>query len=377
MTRRIVFVTGTRADFGLMRAPLDKICADPELALSILATGMHFSAAHGATIAEVEGSGIPIRARVPVEMAPATGATMARGIGAMVSAFTDALEDDRPDIVLLLGDRGEMLAGAIAALHLNIAVAHIHGGERSGTVDEPVRHAISKLSHIHITATAEARDRLIGMGERAEAVHVTGAPGLDAMAETPARDRAAVMRGHGLDTARRFALVIYHPVLQTATEAGREAAIVLDAVLASGCQALVLMPNADAGSDAVRSALEERRSNADVTLVTHLPRVDFIAAMAVADVMVGNSSAGIIEAASFGTPVVNIGSRQSLRARNANVIDVDVEDSAIAHGIARAIGHGRFPACNIYGDGHASARIVNVLKGVVLGPELMMKTNAY
>ena len=377
MTRRIVYVTGTRADFGLMRATLLALNADPALSVSVVATGMHFSTAHGETIREVEASGLPILARVPVPVMPATGATMARGIGVMVTAFTDALEVERPDIVLLLGDRGEMLAGAIAALHLNIAVAHIHGGERSGTVDEPVRHAISKLSHLHLTATADARARLIKMGENAADVHVTGAPGLDGLTDGPPAARNEVMAAYGLDPAQSVALMVYHPVLQVADKAGAEAAMVLDAVIASGAQALVLMPNADAGSDAVRAALEARRDRQGVKLLTHLERPAFIAAMATADVMVGNSSAGIIEAASFGTPVVNIGSRQRLRERNANVVDVDAEPDAILKAIADGLGESRRTAANVYGDGHAAERIVAVLKNTQLGPEIMMKTNAF
>lgn len=377
MTRRIVYVTGTRADFGLMRGALLALNADPALSVSVLATGMHFSAAHGETIREVEASGLPVLARVPVPVTPATGATMARGIGVMVGAFTDALESDRPDIVLLLGDRGEMLGGAIAALHLNIAVAHIHGGERSGTVDEPVRHAISKLSHLHLTATADARTRLIKMGENPAYVHCTGAPGLDGVADGQRVGRNEVMAAHGLDPAQPVALMVYHPVLQVADQAGAEATMVLDAVIASGAQALVLMPNADAGSDAVRAALEARSEDAGVRLLTHLERPAFIAAMATVDVMVGNSSAGIIEAASFGTPVVNIGSRQRLRERNRNVTDVDADPALLRSAIAGALGNGTYDIANVYGDGHANERIVEILREAPLGPEIMMKTNAY
>jgi GDP/UDP-N,N'-diacetylbacillosamine 2-epimerase (hydrolysing) len=375
--RRIVYVTGTRADFGLMRATLLAIDADPALSVLVLATGMHFSAAHGDTIREVEAAGLPIVGRVPVPVAPATGATMARGIGAMVTAFTDALQAASPDIVLLLGDRGEMLAGAIAALHLNIVVAHVHGGERSGTVDEPVRHAISKLSHLHLTATEEARARLVAMGEAPANIRVTGAPGVDGLTDGAPFNRAATMTGHGLDPAQPVGLVVYHPVLQVADRAGEEAAVVVDAVLECGMQALVLMPNADAGSDAVRAALETRRDRAGVALLTHLPRPDFIAAMATADVMVGNSSAGIIEAASFGTPVINIGSRQRLRERNANVIDVEAEPAAVRAAIGASLSAGRHPVANVYGDGHAAARIVAALRDAPIGQEMMMKTNAY
>lgn len=372
MTRKILYISGTRADFGLMRRTLEAIHVAPGLSLAVVATGMHLSATHGDTIREIEASGLPLVARVPVATEPATGATMARGIGAMIAAFTDVLEAERPDIVLLLGDRGEMLAGAIAAIHLGVAVAHVHGGERSGTVDEPVRHAVSKLAHIHLAATEGARERLVRMGEDPANVHVTGAPGLDGLTEGIRADRTAVAARHELDASRPFALMVYHPVLQEAASAGAEAALVLDTILAAGMQALVLMPNADAGSDGVRAALKTR-CGPGVALATHLGREAFLDAMAAADVMVGNSSAGIIEAASFGTPVVNVGTRQNLRERNANVVDVPAEAQAIGAALARE----RSLPANVYGDGRAAARIVAALRTAVLDAGLMAKANGY
>lgn len=375
--RRIVYVSGTRADFGLMQSTLARIHADARLELGVLATGMHLSAAHGGTLREIEASGLPLVGTVPVDLEPPTGATMARNIGHMLAAFVPLLERTRADIVLLLGDRGEMLAGALAAIHLNVPVAHIHGGERSGTVDEPVRHAISKLSHFHFTATADARERLVRMGELPERVWVTGAPGLDGLRELGGRGRAELARGAGLDPARPVALLVFHPVLQEAAAAGAQAAAVVDSLKARGVQVLALLPNADAGSAAIRELLLARRDAGDLHLATHLPRPDFVAWMAAADVLVGNSSAGIIEAATFGTPVVNIGMRQNLRERNANVTDCAAEPAAIAAAIEAALRHGRYAARNVYGDGAAGARIVELLAGVPLGPQVLMKTNAY
>ncbi len=373
--RRIAYVSGTRADFGLMSRTLAAIDAARDLDLGLVVTGMHLSPDHGHTIDEISAAGLRIAARVPIALVPASGATMARGIGTMISAFVDQFEVERPDIVLLLGDRGEMLAGALAALHLNIAVAHIHGGERSGTVDEPVRHAISKLSHIHMTATEQARDRLIRMGEHPERVHVTGAPGLDAFAALSLPTRETVAKTHDLDPSKPLALMVFHPVLQEAASAGSDAAAILTALAATGCQTLALMPNADAGSVAVRAALEAARSRPELTLLAHLPRPSFVAAMAVADVMVGNSSAGIIEAASFGTPVVNVGRRQHLRERNDNVRDTDVAGAQSA--ISAALAGGRYARRNIYGRGDAADRIVSVLRESVLDSALMNKVNQY
>lgn len=375
--RKICYISGTRADFGLMRSTLTAIRDHAKLELSIIVTGMHLSPQHGDTVKEIEAADLTIAAEVPVPMTPATGATMARNIGAMTTAFTDALESLHPDIVLLLGDRGEMLAGAIAGLHLNIPVAHIHGGELSGTVDEPVRHAISKLSHLHFTATAASRERLIRMGEAATSIHVTGAPGLDGLADEPFGDRLTVARQHGLNADRPFALMVYHPVLQEADTAGADARALLDALHKAGVQVLALMPNADGGSEAVRRVLTEAHGQKGVTVRTHLARPDFIAAMAHADLMIGNSSAGIIEAASFGTPVINVGRRQNLRERNANVRDVMAEPAALAEAITAALARGRFTVKNVYGDGRTSERIADLLAATPLNAALMMKVNGY
>lgn len=375
--RRVCYISGTRADFGLMRSTLQTLRDHLELDLAVIATGMHLSPWYGNTVEEIEAAGLRIAARVPVPLEPATGATMARNIGTMITAFVDALESERPEVVLLLGDRGEMLAGALAAIHLNIPVAHVHGGERSGTVDEPVRHAISKLSHLHFAATAEARERLIRMGESPAHVHVTGAPGLDGLTDGDPPPRDEVMRLHGLDPARPFALMVYHPVLQEAETAARDARDLLETLHGAGLQVLALMPNADAGSEGVRAVLSEARGAPDLTVRTHLARPAFVAAMAHADLMAGNSSAGIIEAASFGTPVLNVGTRQNLRERNANVLDAPVEAAALAAGVTELLARGRLAPANVYGDGRAGERIARLLATEPLDASLLMKVNGY
>lgn len=375
--RRICYITGTRADFGLMQATLEAIHADAGLSLGILATGMHLDPAYGLTIEEIRATGLPIIGEAPVSLTPATGATMARGIGVMLNGFVDHLERERPDLVLLLGDRGEMLAGALAAIHLNIPVAHIHGGERSGTVDEPIRHAVSKLSHLHLTTTVAARERLIRMGEREDRVFVCGAPGIDRLAETPRPSREAICADYGFDPAAPLALLAMHPVLQDAERAGDDAALLTERLLNAGLQVVAVMPNSDAGSDGIRAAMAAARDQRGLVIETHLPRDRFVACMAAADIFAGNSSSGIIEAGTFGTPVINVGSRQRLRERNANVIDIDCTLQAIDEAITTALAHGRFAPVNIYGDGRAAERIVAVLRDTPLDAELMRKINVY
>ncbi len=375
--RRVLYISGTRADFGLMRRTLAAIDQSIELELGVLVTSMHLDPAYGETVREIEDAGFAIIERVPVPLSPTTGATMARGLGKMVSAFTDAILDWGPDLILLLGDRGEMLAGAICGLHLNVPVVHIHGGERSGTIDEALRHAISKLSHIHLPATQESAERIAAMGEERTQIHVVGAPGLDGLTETDTSGFAEFLATTGLDPERPFALVVFHPVVQEDRACDSQMETILDALRHAGIAALALQPNADAGSEAIRSVLARRARPGEVAVLRHLERGQFVGAMARCAVMVGNSSAGIIEAASFGTPVVNIGSRQNLRERNPNVRDVSVERDEIAQAIAAALKGGRFSPDNRYGDGQTAVRIVRLLETLSLEREVLDKVNSY
>jgi GDP/UDP-N,N'-diacetylbacillosamine 2-epimerase (hydrolysing) len=374
--RKILYISGTRADFGLMRASLLAIDADPDLDLCVIATGMHLDPDYGETWREIAQSGLTLAARLPVPMSPPTGATMARAVGQMTHDLVAQMEQIAPDIVLVLGDRGEMLAAAIAAIHLNIPVAHIHGGERSGTVDEAVRHAITKLSHIHFTATQEAQNRIIALGERADCVYVTGAPGLDGLSTAPARPREVVLSGLGFDVNRPVALMLFHPVLQDAADMAAKTRAIFDGLQNAGWQSLALMPNADAGSDIIRDTYASHAPYGMQTRV-HLPRAEFVEIMAVVDAMIGNSSSGIIEAASFGTPVLNIGSRQNLRERNANVTDLPEDATQIATALQQIAQSPRPRPHNIYGNGDAAARIVRFLKAHPLGPDLMNKVLTY
>ncbi len=374
--RRILYLTGTRADFGLMRSTLERIDAHPELELGLLVTGMHLDVHYGDTLREVEASGLPIVARVPVRLRSDDGAAMARAIATELLGAVETLEAFRPDLLLLLGDRGEMLAGAIAALHLNISIVHLHGGERSGTVDEPVRHAISKLAHYHFTATTGARERLLRMGEREANVFVTGAPGLDGLSEVEVPPRETLLGEAGFDPARPVALVVFHPVVQQADEAAEQMQALLSGLsVIPGLQALLLMPNADAGGEAIRAVIAS--AEGAFRVVNHLPREQFCHWLARADVMVGNSSSGVIEAASFDTPVVNVGDRQQGRERSANLVDVAVDNAAIAAAVDGALARGRHPVSNVYGDGHAGERIVELLTTLPLTPELLLKCNVY
>ena len=375
--RRVVYLSGTRADFGLMRSTLQRIATTAGLGLEVLVTGTHLSAMHGNTVEEIRSAGLTICAEIPLDMQTRTGTSMALCLAECLRGVSMELTRQRPDLLLLLGDRGEMLAGAIAALHLGIACVHVHGGERSGTVDESVRHAISKLSTHHFVATPGSARRLVSMGEDPARIHVTGAPGLDGLEECARFSRQACLTALQLAPGTRFALSLFHPVVQQAAEACGQMQAIQEAVQHVGLPVLWLEPNADAGSPAVLRALDLGISPAGSRRVTHLPRPLFLAALRHCEVLVGNSSAGIIEAASFGTPVVNIGDRQRLRERNANTIDVPAEAMAVEAAVRHALRTGHGPCDNIYGDGRAGERIADLLASLPLDRALLEKVNTY
>lgn len=375
--RRIIYLSGTRADFGLMQCTLEAIDASHGLELHVVVTGMHLSERFGMTVREIEAAGLNIAARVPVNIEESTGAAMARNLALTLSGCVDAFQSLKPDIVMLLGDRGEMLAGALAAIHLGIPIVHIHGGERSGSVDEPVRHAISKLAHFHFTSTEDARQRLIRMGEQDNHIWVVGAPGLDGLEDIVIPSRSVLLESLRFDPARPVALLVHHPVVQDASVMALEIQAILDGLFECGCQVVALAPNSDAGGEHMRDVLLNAEKHPDFRLIAHFCRETFVSWMSVVDLMIGNSSAGIIEAGSFGTPVINIGFRQNLRERNPNVTDVAQADKSLPNVISSVLNHGRLQPRNVYGDGATAARIVALLASVPLDSHTLRKFNVY
>lgn len=374
-TRKIIYLSGTRADFGLMQATLQRLAAVADLSVAV--TGMHLHTDFGSTVDEIRATSLRICGEIPTDTASRTPEGMSASIGQCILGMTTLLQRERPDILLLLGDRGEMLAGAIAALHLGIVCVHIHGGERTGTVDEPVRHAISKLSHYHLVATEESRERLIRMGESPARIQVTGAPGLAgimALADLPLADCTTALK---LPSVSPFVLAIFHPVVQQAGDAYDQTRAILLALQRTGLPVVWIEPNSDAGSHEIHRALADVALPDGSTRIRHLQRTLFCAAMKHCVVMVGNSSAGIIEAASFGTPVVNIGDRQRLRERNSNVQDVSPDADAIREAIEHSLVHGKWPCNNRFGDGSADRRISDMLMAFFLDRSVLEKTNAY
>lgn len=375
--RKIIYVTGTRADYGLMRELLKRLDNAEDFELSLCVTGMHLSSLYGKTINEIDADKFRICGTIPVEVEDTTHASMAKSIGYELIGMTQIFELERPDVILLLGDRGEMLAGALAAVHLNIPVVHLHGGERSGTVDEMIRHAISKLSHFHFVATKASRDRLIKMGEKEDTVSVVGAPGLDEILQyQPSKVDSFYLR-YGFDAAKKTALLIYHPIVQEYHDLKAQFHNVLNAALTEGLQVICLEPNSDAGGQLIREALQHYVTNPDVSIIKHMERADFIDCLAFVDVMLGNSSSGIIEAASFNLVVVNVGNRQNLRECGDNVIHTGVTLESVRSGLQEALTRKERQYKNVYGDGQTSERCYQLLKTINLDPQILNKSNGY
>lgn len=377
--RKVCYVSGTRADFGLMASTLTMLNDHPKVDLSICVTGMHLSAKYGYTIDEIAGQGFKICGRIPVEMEETSLKNMGKAIGIEIIGMIDVFAVEQPDIVLLLGDRGEMLAGAIAALHLNIPIIHIHGGVRSGTVDEPVRHAISKLSHYHFVGTEESRLRLIKMGEYPENVFNTGTPSLDDIVRLTPTSKKALCEEVGFDSTRPIGVLVFHPIVQEINSLGDQMRQVMSGALDASLQLqlVCLTANADAGGDLINQVLTEYRDRADVRIITHMSRHKYLSWLAAADVMIGNSSSGIVEATSLKLMSVNIGSRQNMRERNENVIDVGLAPSAITDAIQRALVIGKRDWHNVYGDGQSDVRITELVVTLPLTEDLLAKSNSY
>lgn len=364
-------VTTSRADFSHLYWPLRELAAHPEVELGVFALGPHLSPEFGATIAEIEREGFPIKSRIECLLSSDTDTGMAKTIGIAILGLADALTAWRPDLLLLIADRYEMLAPASVALALRIPVAHIEGGEVSqGAIDDYVRNALTKLAHLHFTSTETARRRVVAMGEEPWRVHRAGAPSLDHIRRSNLLDRPAIETRLGLTLASPTLLALWHPVtIHRDTNAEADAFFAAMGRIAG--QLLFVYPNADSGSYAL---IERTRALAAIRANTHifvnLDAVTYWSLLGQVDVMVGNSSSGIMEAASFALPVVNVGMRQQGRERALNIIDAPAESDAICTAIDRTLSPAfRASVCgmaNPYGDGTAAGTIVQTLTSVPL-----------
>jgi UDP-hydrolysing UDP-N-acetyl-D-glucosamine 2-epimerase len=337
----IAVITGSRADYGLQYWLIDAIHGAADISLQLIVTGSHLSQQFGHTADQISRDGFPIAARVPMIAEDDSEWAMARSTGEGVIGMADALNGLQPDLVVLAGDRFEILAAAQSAMLMGIPIAHLHGGEvTEGAVDESIRHAVSKMSAVHFVSAEPYRQRLIRMGEAPDRVHVVGAPGLDHFLRTELPSRAELLASVGLDAARPFLLVTYHPATRGAGSPVEAVQHLLDALERfPDYQLLITKANADAGGRAINGVLEAYagRHSSRVALVASLGTARYLSAVTHAAALVGNSSSALIEAPAVGTPTVNVGPRQQGRLRAATVVDCDESADAIAEAIARVL----------------------------------------
>lgn len=373
MKRRIGIVTVARSDYGVYLPLLRKIDAHNNLELLLYASGAHLLEKFGNTITMIEDDGFSIAAKIPMLSKGDTPFDVAHAMGVGTQNFARVFRDNPPDILVVLGDRYEMHAVAVAAIPYQIPIAHIHGGELTyGALDDYFRHSLTKFSHLHFASTAVYAKRIIQMGEESWRVTVSGAPGLDDILQKPRLSKSELTTAYGIDLSKPTLLVTFHPVTMEYEYTEEYITNLLNALAHfSEYHVIFTYPNEDAGSAIIIKEIESyvrHHSNADV--VKNFGHKGYVSMMEYAVAMVGNSSSGIVEAASLKLPVVNIGTREDGRVRNANVIDVGYSVDEIAAGINKAVSpkfcDSLTDLVNLYGDGRASERIVNILATVDL-----------
>ena len=371
--RRICVVTGTRAEYGLLRWVIDGIEKSPTLDLQLVATGMHLSPEFGLTYSEIEDDGYTIDAKVEMLLDSDTAAGASKSIGLGLIGFADVFERLRPDLLLLLGDRFEILAAASAALVARIPIAHLHGGETTlGAFDEAIRHAVTKMSHLHFVAAEPYRKRVIQLGEHPDRVHLVGGLGVDAIHQVMLLDRAALEASLDFRFGARNLLVTFHPVTLSSQSVEQQ----IDELLAAldelrDTQLIITLPNADnGGRNFIRRLKAFVAEHNNAKAYASLGQQRYLSCLKFVDAVVGNSSSGLAEAPSMGVATVNIGDRQRGRLRASSVVDCEPDRYDILRAIeeiySAAFRSKLSAVVNPYGDGGASQAIVRVLETVSL-----------
>ncbi len=378
-TRRIAVVTTSRADWGHLVWPLRLLDQAEDIEVELLVGGAHLDSRFGHTIDAIKAAGFEVAAEVPFLPDDDSDRGMGEGIGRAVIGFTEALSTLRPDLLLIIADRYEMLAPAAAAMALRIPIAHIEGGEISeGAIDQQVRDALTKMSHLHLVPTEEAARRVISMGEESWRVSVSGAPSLDHLRHSELPSREAVEAAIGMSLDSPPVIVAFHPVTMH-RDTTDEAEIFFEAMRQVAHPLVFCFPNADAGYQRVIELAEGICSNReDAKLRVNLDHLVYWALLREGGMLAGNSSSGIMETASVELPTLNVGIRQKGRMRAGNVIDVEPSVPAILSGVEQAMSD-EFRSSlqgmvNPYGDGHAAERILEVLSSCPIDDRLRIKS---
>ena len=380
-TRHIAVLTGKRGGYGAMKPMLKLIDADPALKLSLIVTDQHTNPNFGATMAEVEKD-FEIVAAVDMEQRDGGGQARAQAIGVCLTKMAQVLKDLRPDILLLYGDRGEVIGTAIAALHLGIPIAHLQGGDISGNIDELIRHAVTKLSHLHFASNLESATRILKLGEEPWRVYVVGDNHIDQIVARDYTDEETLRQRYAIAPLEKPIIVLQHPETTRKRDNYADMQGTVEAVLSLGRRTLIIYPCSDQGYEEVVRAIEMGRGLPGVSIHHNIEAEDFWGLLSMAAVLVGNSSAGLIETPYLHIPAINLGKRQKGRRRAENVISSEFGKEAVAACLEKALNDPEFArsvqqCSQPFGDGQAYKRIVAALKTISLDEKLLNKGITY
>jgi UDP-hydrolysing UDP-N-acetyl-D-glucosamine 2-epimerase len=369
--KKIAIITATRAEYGLLRPLIDLVHNDPELELQLLVTGAHLSPNHGNTWQQIEADGFPITKKVEILLASDTPVAVSKALGLAQISFAEAFEELTPDIAIILGDRYEMLAIASSALMFNIPIAHLHGGELTyGAIDDSIRHAITKMSSLHFTSTEEYRKRVIQMGEAPESVFNTGAIGLDNIRNLKLYNRQELESAIGTKLKKRNFIITYHPETRNNESITHQMDQLLSALNGYDDDTLLLFTgaNADAHGNEINTILKQFVAShpGNALFFDSLGQLRYLSCLKHFDMVIGNSSSGIIEAPSFRIPVVNIGNRQAGRIMAANILNCEnIKEEitkAIKTGLSDSFQKSIEDLKSPYGEGNAAPQILGIIK---------------
>ncbi|MBS6702384.1 MAG: UDP-N-acetylglucosamine 2-epimerase (hydrolyzing) [Clostridiales bacterium] len=379
--KKLMFITGSRGEWGYIRPILNLLNQHEEAKAVLVVTNMHLLPSYGNSYKEIEHDGFHIDYKVHMSLDGYSHYTQAKSLGIFLNSLPDIIEAEKPDWIVLAGDRGEQLMGAIAGAYTYTPVAHIQAGELSGNIDGMTRHAIGKLVHMHFASNQDAANRLVKMGEEAFRVFNTGAPQVDEMVNAQYTEISEIEKKLSLELKDGYLLAVMHPVTEEADKAGEQARIFIESLNCFSLPKIVILPNNDAGSNSVKKAIMNYRKG-NYHMYANLKREDYLGLLKNCACIVGNSSSGLLEAPTFKIPSVNIGRRQNLRFRGINVIDVPFEEDKIVNAINKAISkefrsYLQENCINPYGDGHSSERIVDLLLHTKVDNKWLVKNLTY
>lgn len=366
--RKICVVVASRANYARIKSVLYGIREHPLLRLQLIVAASALLERFGSVVEDIERDGFRIDAKVYIVLEGENPTTMAKSTGLSIIELATQFENLKPDIVLTVADRYETMSTAVAASYMNIPIAHTQGGEVTGSIDESVRHAVTKLSHIHFAATRKSSKRLLRLGEDPKAVYQTGCPSLDLIGEIDMSLKGVFQRyggvGAPVDSKDPFIVVLQHPVTTEYASVGKQIRETIKAIAKIQMKTIWFWPNVDAGSDLISKEIRSFREQTQpdyIHFYRHFSAEDFLRLLSNACCLVGNSSSGIREGALLGIPVVNIGTRQNGRERARNVRDADYAYKDIVRAIRYQVKHGFYPSSSLYGDGQAGVRIADIL----------------